>query len=246
MTRAFLATLLFACTKTPVVAVVEQPAARVEIGSPDDEKCRDDDETRRSVVVARFAMQTHEVTQADFEKRMGYSPAHHDGCPRCPVERITAYEAEAYCNALSRDERRRPCYACRGARAETRCEPVAGCDGFRLPTEVEWELAARANDIVVTSCMGTDPEVGRVGWYKANSGGSSHPVGSKAPARGLYDLAGNVYEWTADTNEDGERRMKGGSWYHNAEHARPANREAFRADKRLTYVGFRCVRDLRP
>ncbi len=130
-------------------------------------------------------------------------------------------------------------------------DDVDACRGYRLPTADEWEVAARAGSDTAfpggepTSCMTTDLSLARFGWYKVNSQGDSHPVGALAPnAWGLYDMHGNVYEWTADTDADGRHVVKGGAFYFNAEHARSANRESFRANDRRSYVGFRCVRTL--
>jgi len=116
-------------------------------------------------------------------------------------------------------------------------------------------VAARASTTTPTyagpilSCMAKDETADRIAWYKADSGGRSHPVGTKQPnAWGLHDLAGNVYEWTADPYDPaapaGDRVLRGGSWYHNAEHLRSANRYRLPPHRGLSHVGFRCVRSL--
>ncbi|MBX3225663.1 MAG: SUMF1/EgtB/PvdO family nonheme iron enzyme [Labilithrix sp.] len=140
----------------------------------------------------------------------------------CPVGGVTWYEALAYANALSDRDALPRCYelaSCTGKVGEGfRCESATltatslyECRGYRLPTEVEWEYAARAGTRTaffsgeITSqgqqyneCC-RDEALEPVAWYCANSGGHTHPVGSKAPnAWGLFDVLGNVSEWVND------------------------------------------------
>jgi formylglycine-generating enzyme required for sulfatase activity len=251
---------------------VRVPAGRFTMGSPASERCRDADETAHAVQLTRaFALATHETTQAAFGARMGYQPAFHRDCPSCPVEWISWHEAAAYCNALSREARRPACYRCRGQRVAVRCERLAGaaagsrCGGFRLPTEAEWERAARGGqsgalaNASLSSCMTRDERVDALAWTKANSTGRTHAVGRRKPnPLGLYDIAGNVYEWVDDwygpypgvsapsvdplgPPAGRERVLRGGAWYTNVEHARHANRERYFPQLRLTFAGFRCA-----
>jgi formylglycine-generating enzyme required for sulfatase activity len=226
---------------------VEVQAGEFTMGAPVGEQCRRDEPEPHAVAIPiGFAIASHEVTQAEFESVMGYNPSFH-ACQRCPVDSVSWHEAAAYCNALTTAGA--ACYRCTGAEGKTRCEPTGECDGYRLPTEAEWEYAARAGSTAPTyagrlgSCMGRDEVAEDIAWYKANSRGESHPVGEKVGNDwGLHDVAGNVAEWTADSARPHERVLKGGSWYHNADHLRSGGRLIAPAERRFGYAGIRCVR----
>ncbi len=126
------------------------------------------EEPIHKVCVSDFYMQKTEVTQRDFLKTMEFNPSISKG-EFHPVENVTWPEADIYCRKM----------------------------GWRLPTEAEWEYAARANSEKAYHWgMDMEPDYG---WYKDNSENASHPVGQKKPnAFGLYDMNGNVWEWVAD------------------------------------------------
>jgi formylglycine-generating enzyme required for sulfatase activity len=252
------------------------------MGSPENEPGRYPNERRHRVRLTRaFYMLRYEVTQGQFRRLMGYNPSHFSSCgANCPVEQVNWHEACAYANALSRSRGMEECYDCKGSGRGVRCDAKAqyrgsnyyNCSGYRLPTEAEWEYAARAGTstafysggITHTGFdCGRDANLDKIGWYCGNSGNKTHPVGRKqANAWGLYDMAGNVWEWVYDRYQDsysglpnvdpvgpnsGSYRVyRGGSYAYYALYCRAASRIRFRVTPgyRYWYLGLRFLRSL--
>jgi formylglycine-generating enzyme required for sulfatase activity len=253
-------------------------AGTFEMGSPETEPGRQDDEVEHSVTLTRdFVISPTEVTQAQFLEWMRYNPSSRSGCDSCPVETVSWHEAAAYCNALSAAAGLATCYSCSGTGTSVSCElsssystPYA-CPGYRLPTEAEWEYAARAGTTTATNlgnldaghlgCQQPNAALDSIAWYCGNSGGATHAVGGKeANAWGLYDMLGNVWEWCGDWHGDypagsatdpwgpsggSDRVDRGGSWYVGARFARAACRDRGGPGGRGGGLGLRPVRSSR-
>jgi formylglycine-generating enzyme required for sulfatase activity len=205
--------------------------------SAGESECGDDEKPAHRVTITKgFEIGRHEVTQAVWQAVMGSNPSTFKA-PDRPVEQVSWNDIQEFLAALN------------GRR-----------DGFRyrLPTEAEWEYAARAG-----STAAYHASLDAIAWYGVNSGGQTRPVGQKQPnAWGLHDMQGNVWEWCQDWYQadyyrklgtpkavdprgpaSGHQRvLRGGSWYKFLWFLRVSSRFAFRPSGRFPHVGFRCVR----
>jgi len=184
-------------------------------------------------------MQKTPVTQREWQSVMGANPSEHVDCLACPVENVTFKEVQAFLAALNR-------------RSPSKM--------YRLPTEAEWEYAARAGS---TADYGTPGALTLGGWIADNSGGTTHPVGQLRPnAWGLYDMEGNVWQWVSDwygpypshpvvdptgpasdkCGGQGCRVLRGGSCITPAAYARSAYRDLVYPRGQRKFAGFRLVR----
>ena len=190
-----------------------------------------EDETQHTVYLSAFTIDKFEVTQEQFEKVMEHNPSDFHG-KNLPVEQVTWYEARDYCKAV----------------------------GKRLPTESEWEKAARGGTDTIYYWGNTIN--GDYAWYWENSKRTSHPVGTRKPnAFGLHDMSGNVWEWVADYYEDTYyssgskenpkgpftskyRVIRGGSWRDLPDFLRTTRRNYDLPAGRFNHIGFRCAKSL--
>ena len=201
-----------------------------------------DELPRHEVCVKGFWMGKYEVTQAQWQAIMESNPSNFKGADR-PVETVSWNDAQEFLKKLN------------AAWANSR-SPAQ----FRLPSEAEWEYAARAGTQTAYS-FGDDPnQLGEYAWFVDNSGNNTHPVGQLKPnAFGLYDMHGNVWEWVADTYHEnyndaptdgsvwedlGDRKAKvlrGGSWNSSPRSCRSAYRNWNAPDYRYYNFGARVV-----
>lgn len=201
--------------------VLIEPAT-FTMGSPQDQRGAHVDEAEHEVKLSRaFWLKATEVTQAEWLAVMGQNPSQFKACGSdCPVESITWFDAVEFLNALSEREGLKPCFLWSRGRWLFR---GVKCQGYRLPTESEWEYAARAGTRTAfyTGDWAHDDEITaarleEIAWYEGNAGGSTHPVGLKRPnAWGLFDMSGNVSEWVHDRYDHYHQELETdpvGSW----------------------------------
>ena len=247
---------------------VRIPAGTFQMGSPGSESGRSGDETQHRVRITHaFLMKATEVTQGEWKAVFANNPSSFSSCGNdCPVENVSWWEAVSYANALSRKEGLPECYelsgcggtpgdksySCSGARSRG-----LSCAGYRLPTEAEWEYAARAG---TETPYYTGNSADDAAWYSANSDNKTHPAGRKrANAWGLSDMLGNVWEWCGDwfgsyaagetadpvgADTGSTRVLRGGSWRYDASFVRAAARDNVVPGYRNGNLGFRLARSL--
>ena len=187
-----------------------------------------------AVELGSFLMDETEVTQREYRQVMGKYASDYAGCMECPVENVSWFDAMDYAQKI----------------------------GKRLPTEAEWEYAARggARSKSFSKFSGSNI-IDEVAWFLSNTE-SKQPVGRKKPnALGLYDMSGNVWEWCSDWYHDEyfqvantinplgpdygtEKVVRGGSWFSNDVFCDISRRYKLKPDYRDTNFGFRCVKDI--
>jgi sulfatase modifying factor 1 len=197
-----------------------------------------DRRTQRSwaVELAAYELAAHPVTQAQYERVTGERPCAVQG-DRLPVESVSWLDAVRFCNALSEQAGLAPAY-----RLEDEVGWDTAADGYRLPTEAEWEHACRAG-----TTGARYGELDAIGWYRGNSDERIHEVGGKQPnAWGLHDMLGNVWEWCWDLYDaevyGSYRVLRGGGWFDEPWSCRASVRRRSHPTLSLDDVGFRLAR----
>ena len=203
------------------------------MGSTSAEAFDDESPVTRVRIGRGYWLGRHEVTQAEWQGVMGTNPSNNAGCGQCPVERVSWGDAQEFIRSLN---------------------GRAGGSRYRLPTEAEWEHAARAGTVGDRHA----PNLDAIAWYWDNSDRHTHPVGQKAPnAWGLHDMLGNVDEWVQDWKGDypggavtdprgpgsgSDRVTRGGGWDDNAWSCRAPSRNHYSPGIRYNTLGFRLLR----
>ena len=209
------------------------PAGEFLMGSTSSAAKADEKPVTQVQISKGFWLGKHEVTQTDWQAVMGTNPSIFSGCDRCPVENVSWNDAQEFIRALNE---------------------LAGEESYRLPTEAEWEYAARGE----TRGDLYDRNLDAIAWYRDNSGNRTQPVGRKAPnVWGLHDMLGNVWEWVQDwhggypggslTDPRGpgsglERVARGGGWAGAADSCRASDRNRTAPGNSYFSLGLRVMR----
>jgi len=268
------------------------PSGKFIMGSADNEVGRGQDEgPQHEIEISSFECMLFAVTRRLYADVVGEDPTvrwieyargsgqpvehRHTAPDSLPVGWLTWLEAIKFCNFLSRSKGLPTCYVISGgadavASNDARVEWQTDSDGYRLPTEAEWEFACRAGTRTRWSHGDEEADLSRYAWYRDNAGGlphavkeiwpNPHPVGEKSPNPwGLYDMHGNVYEWCYDSPrtysskiercpigdpKSIHRAIRGGSTVTPASSLRSAARNSSVRTKVSIGIGFRCVRSI--
>ncbi|MDR3175498.1 MAG: formylglycine-generating enzyme family protein [Desulfovibrio sp.] len=225
------------CTNSIGMEFILIPAGSFTMGAKDFEKVPIGETPQHRVSISKpFYLGKYEVTQAQWTAVMGNNPSEYKGWSN-PVEQVSWDDIQVFIQRLNQNE---------------------GHTRYRLPTEAEWEYAARAGTESIYSFGDDARELGNYAWYDEDYlSSSTHPVGQKQPnAWGLYDMHGNVFEWVQDwhgkqyySNSPGAdpkgpssgsfRVLRGGSWHHPAHSCSSTSRYCYVPDSSVEFFGFR-------
>ncbi|MFO7864126.1 MAG: SUMF1/EgtB/PvdO family nonheme iron enzyme [Salinivirgaceae bacterium] len=263
--------LLFLITSAPVkgqtggnknLQLITVKGGSFEMGCTGEQSgCQSDEKPAHTVTLADYQISKYEITNQQYADFMNEVGAESNG----------SYQGIEYLDVDDKDcqikhtggqfvpvgsKKNFPVVEITWHGAKAFCEYYGG----RLPTEAEWEFAARGGNKATATLYSGSNNIEDVAWYSGNSGGSAHPVGTKSPNElGIYDMTGNVWEWCNDWHNDDYysnspqknpqgsssgsfRILRGGSWFFKAEHCRTANRAVSVPDQSYNGNGFRFVK----
>ena len=237
--------------------MVQLPGSSFEMGSA---KGESRELPVHTVEISPFLMGATEITQYQYKALTGINPSNSYGDDNLSVDTVSWVDAGKYCNLLSDRAGLERCYD------ETTWKCDFSKNGFRLPTEAEWEYACRAGTKTAYNFGNSPSNLGESAWFGnieiGNCDNIPHPVGSKKPNRwGLFDMHGSNWEWCNDWYDDNYykssprqnpkgpqtgymRVMRGGSWINNPEFLTSARRECYVPSLNYLDIGFRVVRNV--
>jgi formylglycine-generating enzyme required for sulfatase activity len=225
--------------KGPKIEMVPVPGGKFTMGCTAEQgsDCWGDEKPAHTVTLSSYYIGKYEVTQAQWEAVMGSNPSRFKGCANCPVENVSWNDVQDFISKLNAKTGKK----------------------YRLPTEAEWEYAARGGSSSRGYKYAGSNAIAAVAWYDGNSNDKTHPFGQKSPNElGIYDMTGNVWEWCSDwygesyyssspsNNPQGpssgsDRVLRGGSWGGAAATCRVADRNRNSPEGRNSNGGFRVL-----
>lgn len=255
----------FISLENPLLSLVKIDGGTFMMGSKDDTKIAENDEQKQhEVKVNSFELNQLEVTVWEWKQ---YCKKTNTKLPKTPswgwkdnypITNVTWYDVIKYCNWLSKQDGLKPAYKFAG--------PLVVCDfnanGYRLPTEAEWEYAAKGGNKSKNTFFAGSNDSNEVAWHAKNSDKRPHSVGTKLPNElGIHDMSGNVWEWCWDwynkdyyKTEDGnnpkgpirgeKKSVRGGSWDSQESYLRTANRISTLPDVTNEFYGFRLAKSI--
>ncbi len=224
--------------KAPNIEMVFVKGGTFMMGCPDAQTdCEDDERPAHQVTLSDYSIGKYEITQAQWRAVMGKNPSAFSGCDDCPVEQVSWLDATDFCKKLSKLTGKK----------------------YSLPTEAQWEYAARGGSKSKGYIYAGSNSVEEVAWYGANSDKRTQKVGTKqANELGIHDMSGNVWEWCLDRYDENYYKsspakdpkgskdgmfmlLRGGGWYRNALLCRVADRSYANPTSNPDDIGFRVV-----
>ena len=243
-------------TKPDLSSMILVEAGQFDMGCTDSQmNCDSSEKPVHKVKVDSFYLGSTEVTQELWKRVMGNNPSSRKG-DNLPVESVSWYDAVEFCNRLSALSNLKKAYTVSGDNIT--CDFTS--NGYRLPTEAEWEYSARGGKLGENKVYSGSNDIDEVAWFNKNSPESQQPVGQKkANELGLFDMSGNVWEWCWDIKGQygreeqvnprgsmtGDKRvLRGGGWFSNPQGSRVSARSGNKPGTKAKSIGFRVAQSV--